>query len=108
MQSIHIRKPTRALVAVAIFAGALVAATLAISSWVGGDDPTILNTEKVEQAIEDSSLAQRGARADVVCPDGVHQKEGLEFNCTAAADGGSTRFVVTQLDDAGQVHYEAP
>jgi hypothetical protein len=38
----------------------------------------------------------------------VHQKEGLEFSCTAVVKGVSTRFVVTELDGSGHVHYEAP
>jgi len=37
----------------------------------------------------------------------VHQKKGLEFACTAVVKRVATRFVVTQRDDAGQVHYEA-
>jgi hypothetical protein len=44
----------------------------------------------------------------VSCPAGVHQEKGLVFSCTASAAGKRTRFVVTQLDGAGQVHYEAP
>ena len=39
------------------------AAVLAISSLGSSSSPTILNTEKVEQAIADSSLAQRDAVA---------------------------------------------
>ena len=68
---------------------------------------TILNTEKVERAIEHSSLAQRGKHAQVSCPSGVHQKKGLVFSCTAVVGRGSTRFVVTELDGSGHVHYEA-
>lgn len=71
------------------------------------ESPTILNTEKVERAIERSSLEQRGKQAQVSCPSGVHQKEGLVFFCTAVVKRRSTRFVVTQTDGAGQVHYEA-
>jgi hypothetical protein len=69
--------------------------------------PTILNTEKVERAIERSSLAQRGRQVQVSCPSGVHQKKGLVFSCTAVAGRGSTQFVVTELDSLGHVHYEA-
>ncbi len=70
--------------------------------------PVILNTEHVERAIEHSSLAQRNKRVRVTCPSGVHQKKGLTFLCTAVYRGGHTPFVVTQLDDLGHVHYEAP
>ena len=69
---------------------------------------TILDTEKIERAIESSSLAQRGLRAQVSCPAGVHQRKGLKFFCAAVVKGGdSTRFAVTELDGSGQVHYEA-
>ena len=93
----------------ALLAATAVAATLGLTACgEESADPTILDTEKVERAIEDSSLTQRGAEAQVSCPSGVHQKEGLSFDCTAVAGGGSTRFVVTQVDGSGQVHYEAP
>ena len=89
-------------------AGGLLAAGLAVAAC-GSSPPalTILNTEKVERAIDKSILAQRGQRADVSCPSGVHQKAGLVFACTAVVKGKATRFVVTQRDAAGNVHYEA-
>lgn len=87
---------------------AIIAAGLAVSACGKSDDPpTILDTEKVERAIEQSIAEQRGKNARVSCPSGVHQKKGLEFACTAVVKRESTRFVVTQRDDAGQVHYEA-
>jgi hypothetical protein len=88
-------------------AGVLVAASLAVSACGSAGSPTILDTEKVERAIEQSSLAQRGKHARVSCPSGVHQKKGLVFSCTAVVAGGSTRFVVTEMDGSGNVHYEA-
>jgi hypothetical protein len=94
--------PARSLVA-----SVLVAAGLALGGCGSPQAPTILNTEKVERAIEVSSLAQRGTHAQVTCPSGVHQTKGLVFNCIAAVGGRSTRFVVTQLDGAGRVHYDA-
>ena len=71
------------------------------------ESPTILNTEKVERAIERSSLTQRGIRAVVSCPSGVHQRKAVVFSCTAVVKRGSRRFVVTELDDSGHVRYEA-
>jgi hypothetical protein len=68
---------------------------------------TILNTEKVERAIEQSSLTQRNKRVHVSCPSGVQQKKGIVFACTAVFKGGTQRFVVTELDSAGNVHYAA-
>jgi hypothetical protein len=90
------------------FAGILVAAGLAAAGCGGSSKgPTILDTEKVERAIESSSLAQRGEHARVTCPSGVHQTKGLSFTCTATIASGSTPFTVTQLDGAGHVHYAA-
>jgi hypothetical protein len=96
----------RRLLGSSFVAGALVAASLAVTACGSSESPTILNTEKVERAIERSSLAQRGARADVSCPAGVHQTKGLAFSCTAVVKHDRTRFVVTQLDGSGHVRYE--
>jgi hypothetical protein len=90
-----------------VVAGVLGAATLAVTACGSAGSPTILNTEKVERAIEQSSLAQRGKHAQVSCPSGVHQKRGLVFSCTAVVGQSSTRFVVNELDGSGHVHYEA-
>jgi phage protein D len=90
-----------------VVAGALFAGALAVSASGSSESTTILNTEKIEGAIEQSSLDQRGQVADVSCPSGVHQKKDVVFSCTAVTKGGSTQFEVTQLDDSGQVHYEA-
>jgi hypothetical protein len=93
-----------------VAAGVLIASALTLGACGKSATPTdviILNTEKVERAIEKSSLDQRGTRAQVSCPSGVHQKQGLKFSCTAVVKSDSTRFEVTQLDGAGRVHYEA-
>jgi hypothetical protein len=91
-----------------IVSAALLAAGVAVTGCGSAAAPiTILNTEKVERAIDQSILAQRGKHADVSCPSGVHQKAGLVFACTAVVRGQATRFVVTQRDAAGNVHYEA-
>jgi hypothetical protein len=88
-------------------AAIVVAASLAVTACGSSGSPTMLNTEKVERAIEHSSLAQRGQRVRVTCPSGVHQRKGLVFSCTALARRVSTAFTVTELDAAGHVHYEA-
>ena len=88
-------------------AGILVVAGLALTACGSSEPPTILNTEKVERAIEQSSFSQRGVDARVSCPSGVHQKKDLVFSCTAVVGRASTRFVVTEVDDTGNVHYEA-
>lgn len=100
------RQPGDARIRSAV-AAALVTACLSLAACGSADPPTILNTEKVERAIEQSSMEQRGEHARVSCPSGVHQQNRLEFFCTAVVKGDSTRFVVTELDGAGHVHYEA-
>ncbi len=90
-------------------AAALIAAGLTVAAC-GKDDAkamTILNTEKVERAIEHSVAAQRGKKATVSCPSGVHQKKGLTFSCTATVKKVNTQFVVTQQDGIGRVRYAA-
>lgn len=87
-----------------VTAALLASATAACGST---DVPTILDTEKVERAIERSSIAQRGLRPRVSCPAGVYQKDGSVFSCTALLRGKGTRFVVTQTDGDGNVRYEA-
>ena len=101
------------------FVAVLLAASLGLTACGSSGSPAassfkrpsanlILDTEKVERAIERSSLEQRGVRAQVSCPSGVYQEKGLEFSCTAVVKrGGSTKFVVTELDAAGRVRYEA-
>ncbi len=88
-------------------AGALVAASLAVTACGSSEPQTMLNTEKVERAIERSSLVQRGQRVRVTCPSGVYQRKALVFYCTAVAGHISTQFTVTEVDWAGHVHYEA-
>jgi hypothetical protein len=88
-------------------AAAALAASLVVSACGSSGSPKILNTEKVERAIEQSTLAQRGKHAQVSCPSGVHQQKALVFSCTAVVNLVSTRFVVTELDGAGDVHYAA-
>jgi hypothetical protein len=86
---------------------AALAASLVVSACGSSGSPTILNTEKVERAIAQSTLAQRGKIAQVSCPSGVHQQKALVFSCVAVVDRVSTRFVVTELDGSGRVHYAA-
>ena len=80
-------------------------ASLALAGC-GSSAPTILDTEKVERAIEQSSIEQRDIRPRVSCPSGVRQEAGLTFSCTATARGTQAEFVVTQTDGSGQVSFE--
>ena len=91
-------------------AGLICATSVALSACGGTEEAkpvTILNTEKIELAIERSSQAERGQHAHVSCPSGVHQKKGLAFSCTAVVKGKSTKFAIAQLDGSGRVRYEA-
>jgi hypothetical protein len=89
-------------------AGTIVTLGLGLGACGSSDPTAILNTAKIERAIANSSLAQRGLHAEVSCPSNVQQKKGLEFTCTASVGHVDTEFVVVQLDSAGHVHYEAP
>jgi len=112
LQSVTVRRrsgtPGRRL-GRSVAAGLIVAASLTVVAC-GKDEAksvTILNTEKVERAIENSVSAQRGKNARVSCPSGVHQKKDLVFSCTATVKRVNTQFVVTQQDGAGRVSYVA-
>jgi hypothetical protein len=85
---------------------AAVGAALAASGCGGGSDkPKILDTERVERAIEQSVLQKRHIKAVVSCPSGIEAKKGKKFRCLATYKGGQTPFVVTEDDGKGAVHY---
>jgi hypothetical protein len=67
----------------------------------------VLDTAKVEHAIEASILDQRRVRATVSCPTAVLQQTGVSFRCTARIDGGARGypFVVRETDNAGHLRY---
>jgi hypothetical protein len=71
----------------------------------GSGRPPILDTERVERAIQDSIYAKRHLRATVSCPSGTPRKKGHVFRCLATYRGGQTPFVVTEDNDRGAVHY---
>ncbi len=81
------------------------AASLALAAC-GSSAPITLDTEKVERAIEQSSVQQRDIRPRVSCPSGVDQLKGNAFSCWATVGEDETEFVVSQLDGAGQVSFE--
>jgi hypothetical protein len=90
-----------------LVAALIVGSSLVLVACGSSESITTLNTRKIERAIAQSSLAQRGQRAQVSCPSAVPQMKGLKFSCTAVVGSVSTRFVVEQ-DESGHVHYEAP
>ncbi|HKP90113.1 MAG TPA: DUF4333 domain-containing protein [Thermoleophilaceae bacterium] len=84
---------------------AAAAIALAVAGCGGSDKPKILNTERVERAIEQSIAQKRKIRAMVTCPSGIELKKGKKFRCLAIYEGGRTPFQVTQTDDRGAVKY---
>lgn len=90
--------------ALALVAGS----SLVLGACGSSESIATLNTEKIERAIAQSSLAQRGQRARVSCPSAIPQVEGLKFSCRAVVGSISTRFLVIEQDGSGQVRYEAP
>jgi uncharacterized protein DUF4333 len=91
-----VRAQAVGLIAIALAAGA---------GGCGSSRPKILDTERVERAIERSVLEKRHLRTRVSCPSGIERKKGLVFRCIATYKGGRTPFVVKQDDDKGSVHY---
>ncbi len=87
--------------------GFALATALAVGACGSTSTAPILNTERIERAIEQATLTQRNKRVNVSCPSGVLQKKGVVFTCTAAYKGGSGSFIVTETDGAGRVHYLA-
>ena len=86
----------------------IVGSSLVLAACGSSESIATLNTEKIERAIAQSSLAQRGQRARVSCPSAVPQMKGLKFSCRAFVGSVSTRFLVVEQDGSGHVHYEAP
>lgn len=100
-QRLHRRRWPVALIGAVL--GALVLAACGSS-----DSSPVLDEKKIERAIERSSEAQRGLRANVTCPADVAYEKGGTFECIAVVGQVRTRFVVTQTDAMGHVRYEAP
>jgi hypothetical protein len=65
-----------------------------------------LDIPKVKRAIEQSIRAQRHMSSTVACPAEVIQRAGIVFTCTAAVNGRSYPFTVTEVDGNGHVRYE--
>jgi hypothetical protein len=94
----------------AVAASALLSVATAVSGCAigGSSPPRILNTERIERAIEQAAWTNRSIRTAVTCPAGEPQKAHWSFNCTAAFAKGFATFTVTELDGAGHVHFASP
>lgn len=91
----------------AFLAGAGVMALVAVAAglWNGTSSPVILNTERVERAIEGSILSQRHLASMVSCPVNIVQKAGVVFTCQATVTGRAFPVQVTETDGRGHVTY---
>jgi hypothetical protein len=83
----------------------MLAGLTGLSACGGGSPKVILNTERVERAIEASIKTQRHLTAAVTCPVNIEQKKGNNFTCFATVNGKSYPFRVTQTDGKGHVTY---
>jgi Domain of unknown function (DUF4333) len=82
-------------------------AALAAGSLAGcGAAATALNSVRVERAIADSILRERGLFATVTCPADVPQQAGRTFTCRARLDVGTYPLAVTETNGSGHVRYE--
>lgn len=67
-----------------------------------------LNTGRVEEAIDESVLDQRGLQAHAFCPSRVPQAVGQTFTCIAYAPKvHPAAFNVVQIDSSGHVRYSS-
>ena len=88
-----------------LIAAAAGVVALALAGCGGSDKPRILDTERVERAIERTVLEKRKIQTMVSCPSGIERKKGKKFRCIAVYKGGRAPVLVTQTDDRGSVRY---
>lgn len=73
--------------------------------WNKTTNPVILNTNRVEQAIESSILQQRHLRSTVTCPVNIEQRRGVRFFCQATVGHRNYSVSVNQTDGSGHVSF---
>ncbi len=115
------RRPSRAasLLAAALAVSLLAAAcgssqpaasssTPAPGAATGAAKPkALLNTHRIELAIEQSVLSQRDVHVKVICPKAIPERKGRDFHCIATEGRVRTPFAVVQRNDEGYVTYSA-
>lgn len=96
-----------AIVVVAFLAGAGAMALVALAAglWNRSSNPVILNTDRVEQAIQTSILQQRHLQSSVSCPVNIEQRRGVVFYCEATVGSRNYPVVVTEVDSKGHVTF---
>jgi len=99
------RRARRRRSAIAALSGLL---TISCVSACGSSAPAQLNSVRVERAVANSILSERGLRATVACPANVPQQAGHTFTCQARLDVGTYPVVVTETNGSGHVRYENP
>lgn len=98
---------SRIQLAVAFLVGAGVMALIALVAglWSGDSNRVILNTERVERAVETSIRQQRHLASAVSCPVNIVQQAGVVFYCQATVGGRNFPVVVTEVDGKGHVTF---
>lgn len=86
-------------------AGAMAIIALVAGLWNHTSTPVILNTVRVQRAIQASIQSQRHLSSTVSCPVNIVQKSGVVFNCVATIGRRRFKVVVTQTDGKGHVVY---
>jgi hypothetical protein len=71
-----------------------------------GSSTRTLDSAKVERAIANSILDERGLYTTVACPSKVVQQAGHVFTCTARLDVGSYPVTATETGGSGQVRFQ--
>jgi hypothetical protein len=95
-----------ALVGVAATMLAVVCVSACGSSAPSGSSTRTLDSAKVERAIANSILHERGLDTLVACPSKVVQQAGHTFTCTAHLDVGAYPVTATEVGDRGKVRFQ--
>ena len=83
----------------------LLTLTSALFACSCGASSKTLNTAKVERAIANSIVKERGLDSTVVCPAGIPEQAGHVSVFAARLDAGSYPVTVTELNGDGKVRY---
>jgi len=65
----------------------------------------ILNSHRIELAIEDAVHSKRHVKTTATCPAAILEAKGLKFTCTAKLKTGAASFLVTETDNNGHVSF---
>jgi hypothetical protein len=68
---------------------------------------TVLDNQRIEQAIEDSIRAKRHRASDAACPAGLPLKKDFRFTCEVKVGRQTVLFDVVETDDKGSSSWKA-